>query len=396
MDASELPLMNEATRRFVAEHADGDVRQLALQSRRWPEVNMPLALDQIAGRQTARRKLPRWAAMEGILYPPHLAMEQCSSEATADYKAALLTHGERLVDLTGGFGVDCAAMSSRFNRVTYVERQATLCRIARHNFGLLGLHHIEVVNGDGVEWLHIMPDADVIYLDPARRDSAGRRTYGIADCTPDVSALASHLLAKAPMVLVKLSPMLDVRRTLTELPSVSALHIVSSCGDCKELLAVMRRAHTGTTTIHCACDGNVFSYDWGSSPPAVQQWDGCWHEGLHLFEPNPSMMKAGCFNHVAARYGMRVVSRDSHLLTGDTATRFPGRRFAVDAVVTMNKGEVRRLLADVTQANVAVRNFPLRAADLARRLHVKDGGGTYIFGTTTAAGKHVLLRCHAV
>ena len=387
-------LIDEATRRFIAEHAAADVRQLALQAHRWPEVDMALALDQIAGRALARRKLPSWAEVDGVVYPPRLALEQCSSEATANYKAALLPPGGRwLVDLTGGLGVDCVAMAPRFARVTYVERQERLCRLANHNFAALGLTHIEVVNADAVAYLQTMPagEADVIYIDPSRRDAAGRRTYGIADCQPDVAQLAPGLLDKAPLVMVKLSPMLDVSQALGALPAVSDVHIVSADGECKELLLLMRRSHNGPPMLHCADDADTLTMEWGSAVPPAPVWDGDWWPGMWLHVPNPSVMKAGCFAHVAHRHGLAIVGPDSHLMVGGPVDGFEGRSFEVMAVTTLNKRELKHALSGVDQANVAVRHFPLSAAELSRRLQVRDGGDTYIFGTTTAQGKHVLI-----
>lgn len=386
-------LLDEATRRFVANHAGDDVSRLALQGARWPGVDMRLALDQIAGRLAARRKLPRWAAAEGIVYPTHLAMEQCSSDATARYKASIMPPGDTLVDLTGGLGVDCEAMAQRFAQVTYVERQERLCQLARHNFTILGAHNIRVVHAEAEEYLHSMAPVDAIYIDPSRRDHAGRRTHDIADCAPNVAELAHVLLAKTPTVMVKLSPMLDVSHTLEALPAVSDLHIVSTDGECKELLVLMHRSHSGPPRVHCVSDGNTFVINWGASAPPQPAWNEIWHEALCLYEPNPSMMKAGCFDHVAAHYGLAVVSRDSHLLMGCPRDGFPGRAFRVEAVSTLNKTRLRSVLAGLTQANVAVRNFPLRAAELARRLRMKDGGDTYLFGTTTATGQHIVLRC---
>ena len=186
--------MNQATIDFIREHAEADVRQLALQGTRNPEVDLTFALEQIAGRQKARTKLPTWAAVNGIVYPPHLSMEQCSSEQTARYTANIAGKGALMVDLTAGFGVDIAFVSQNFQRAVHVERQASLCTISSQNFNLLGLNHIEVVCADGVDYLHQLNHADLIFLDPARRDNHGARTYGIADCTPNVLELRDDLL----------------------------------------------------------------------------------------------------------------------------------------------------------------------------------------------------------
>ena len=385
--------LDEKTLEFVREHGEEDVRRLALQAARWPNMDMPAALQQIAGRQVARVKLPSWAAIEGILYPPHLSLEQCSSEQTARYKS-MLVDGETLVDLTGGLGVDFAFMAQGRSRATYVERQETLCDLARHNLPLLGLPQAQVVCADAEDYLTHMDEVDTLYIDPARRDSAGKRVYALADCTPDVSALAPTLLAKANTVIVKLSPMLDMHQALRQLPGVAQVHIVSVRGECKELLLVLRRGHEGDVTMHCVNDNQRFCYTLGeerSSSPMV--WDEVVPEsGLWLCEANASIMKAGCHDLVAARLGLQVMSRDSHLMVVDHCVEdFPGRVFKVRAVTTMNKRELKAAMQGITHANVAVRNFPMSAPELARRLKVKDGGDTYIFGTTTATGRHVII-----
>ena len=179
-------MLNEATRDFIRQHLDADVRQLALQGGRDPEVDLPLALEQIAGRQKARTKIPSWAAIDGILYPPHLSMEQCSSERTARYKAGIAGEGNLFIDLTTGFGVDTAFIAKDFSKAVCIERQEHLCSIISENFKTLGLSQIEVICGDATEYLHTMPHADLLMIDPARRDEHGARTFGIADCTPNV------------------------------------------------------------------------------------------------------------------------------------------------------------------------------------------------------------------
>jgi len=389
-------IIDGPTIEFAQAHADDDVRQLALQASRWPDVDMPAALQQIAGRQVARTKLPLWASTPGLLYPPHLSMEQCSSEQTARYKAQLVT-GDSLVDLTGGLGVDFAMMARGMQRATYVERQAHLCQLARHNLPLLGLPQARVVQADAVEHLQAMKPVDTIYIDPARRDLAGNRVYGLQDCTPDVSALATCLLDKAQTVIVKLSPMLDVHQALRQLPSVAQVHIVAVHGECKELLLVMQRSHSGDVAVHCVNNDQSFSYTLGEPATPAPVWDETLPPtGLWLHEPNAAIMKAGCHDLLAARLGLQVVARDSHLMVSDAPEPgFPGRSFAVAGYSTMNKRELKALLAGTTHANVAVRNFPMRAPELARRLKVKDGGETFLFGTTTASGKHIIIKCTA-
>lgn len=394
--------MNDHTIRFVKEHREEDVRTLALQARRDGDIDLPWALDQIQGWQTARRKLPSWAAIEGIIYPPHLSMEQCSSEATARYKCQIVdslpagSH-ETLIDLTGGFGVDFSYLATRAKRAVYVERQEHLCEVARHNFGLLRLDHTDVINAqaeDTLRDLHTDPETTIIYLDPARRDSNSARTYAIADCVPNVLELQDVLLERANHILIKLSPMLDWHKAVSDLGGhVAEVHIVSAGNECKELLMLLSTDHNGGPTIHCINDGQslTFSPSRDAQPLLIADAD----RAACLYEPNASVMKAGCFEVLTGRYPVKALAADSHLFVSDDVIGdFPGRGFAIDAVTTMNKKELARSLAGVTRANVATRNFPMTAQQLRQRLGLKDGGECYIFGTTTAAGQRLLYLCH--
>ena len=389
--------MNETTADYIRRHADDDIRQLALKGTKDPDVDLPFALDQIAGRQTARRKVPAWAASDGIIFPPHLSMEQCSSEQTARYKARLAGSGQRMVDLTGGFGVDFSFMAAGYQEPVYVEQQTVLCDIARNNFKLLGLR-AEVVCGDAVDYLQQMPHADLVYLDPARRDNQGQRTYGISDCTPDVLAIRHLLLEKADRIVIKLSPMLDWRKAVSDLGAeyVSAVHIVSVQNECKELLVEMRPTPSPSPRegrLVCVNDATTFETRIALTTQPLLPWGGV-GGGFFLYEPNASIMKAGCFGAVAEAFGVSPLASNSHLFVSDRlVTDFPGRAFHIDTVTTMNKRELRTALADIRQANIAVRNFPLSVAQLRQRLKLSEGGSTFIFATTLADGSHVLLIC---
>lgn len=398
-------MRNEATIEFVKGHRDDDVRQLALQARRDGDVDLPWALDQIQGWQTARHKLPTWAAIDGIVYPPHLSMEQCSSEQTARYKCSIidsLPTGSRdvLIDLTGGFGVDFSFMATRAKRAVYVERMEHLCETARHNFRLLGLNHITVTHAmaeDVLSDLDTIPASTLIYLDPARRDYNSTRTYAIADCTPNVLELKDRLLAVARHILIKLSPMLDWHKAVSDLGDcVAQVHIVSTANECKELLILMTDRHKGELSIHCVNDGQQLVY----LPSLEDNMVDVAQEGddaTYLYEPNASIMKAGCFATLTRRFPVKAISTDSHLfVSSEPVPDFPGRRFTINAVTTMNKKELNRALAGITRANIATRNFPLTAQQLRQRLRLHDGGDHYIFGTTTATGQRVLCICNKI
>nr|WP_278745674.1 class I SAM-dependent methyltransferase [Bifidobacterium catenulatum] len=469
-----MTIMNDETREFVAMHRDEDVRELALKARRVDGLDLPLALDQIAGWQIASKKLPQWASCEGIIYPPHISMEQCSSQFTAQYKSEIaqtllasaatvrarvsdsaesdtLVAKRAMVDLTGGFGVDFSYLARGFSQATYVERQRHLCDLAEHNMAALGLDQARIVCGDGVEYLRQMDPVDLIYVDPARRDEHGARTYAIEDCTPNVLELRDLLLAKSQCTLVKLSPMLDWRKAVADFDgAVREVHIVATGNECKELLLVLGRpaqadardgvdgagshrrpaARARVEQMNGGMDsaGTVDSFDGASKAErtAAASHDGryaaphmfcvnddqridydsaAYTQGLriggkplpevknYLYEPNASIMKAGCFDLVEERFGVTQIGPSSHLFVSEQQIAdFPGRGFAIEAVGSMNKKDTKRLLNGVKQANIAVRNFPLTAPQLRKKLKLTDGGTVYLFGTTMQGGDHVLLR----
>ena len=385
--------MNQATLEFIRQHAAEDVRQLAFLGKKNPEVDLAYALDQIAGRQKARTKIPSWAAIDGITYPPHLSMEQCSSEQTARYKAKIAGTGDRIVDLTAGFGVDMAFMAEDFSEAIHIEQMEQLCAISSANYEVLGLNHIKVVNGNGVDYLHQLDHADLIFIDPARRDEHGARTYGIADCTPNVLGMIDEMLEKTPRVMIKLSPMLDWQKAASDVGRVSQVHIVSVANECKELLLVVER-DSKPLQIFCVNDNQVFSY---SSTDEIGNFAPQASEPQYLYEPNASVMKAGCFQLLSTRFGMSQPDKNSHLFLSDKPIAdFPGRGFTIERTSTMNKKELKTALAGISQANIATRNFPLSVAELRKRLKLKDGGDTYIFATTSAQKGHLLLVCRKI
>ena len=403
-------MMNEETREFIQQHQDDDIRVLALKGTKDPEVDLAFAFQQIDGRKRAQEKLPSWAAIESIVWPPHLSMEQCSSERTARYKAKVAGSGKSLVDLTAGFGVDAAFIAKGFQRTVCVELQPELCAVLKENFTLLGLHQIEVVNGNGVDYLHTMAPADLIFIDPARRDEHGGRTYGIADCTPNVLEIIDELLAKAQRVMIKLSPMLDWRKAVDDIGKehVTAVHIVSVNNECKELVVEVKRGKGEEVKVVCVnllSDGSEerFEFDAQSSSTALHPSTSLPFHSFtlspfhFLYLPNASLMKAGCFDLLASRYGVEQADVNSHLFLSDGRVEsFPGRGFIIDRVTSMNKRDLKEALSGITHANIAVRNFPMSAVELRRRLKLRDGGDTFIFATTVANQGHLLFVCRKI
>ena len=421
-------LINEKTWEFVRQHANDDVRKLALQGAKDAEVDLQVALQQIAGCQTARKKLPSWAEVEGVVYPPHLNMEQCSSEQTARYKAQIAGKDESIVDLTGGFGVDFYWMSQGFRQRTYVEQNEQLCAIAQENFRTLR-HDCRVCCCDTATYLSEMPHVSLAFLDPARRNEHGGRTYGIEDCTPNILELLPLLVQKTDRILLKLSPMLDWRKAVSDLEKASPdgifkvtdVHIVSVDNECKELLLLLGKEQTDGLRVVCVNGASSFTFILPPKGRSVARIPSvgmfCSQAGnnlfpgwehltssdladspLYLYEPNASIMKAGCFAEVEAQFPVQQISVNSHLfLSSDEIDDFPGRKFRILAISSMNKQEIKKKFSEslvpMESANIAVRNFPMTAELLRKKLKLKDGGDTYIFATTLASGEHKLFIC---
>lgn len=399
--------MSDKTEKFILEHRSDDVRQLALRRQNTEGVDMAYALQQIDGWQRARTKLPAWAATDGIVFPPHISMEQCSSEATATYKQKL-AKGAKMADLTGGFGVDFSYMSRNFSHATYVEQQEHLCQTAQHNFKVLGLDNTSVVCTDAETFLHSLSETlDLIYLDPARRDNNGKKTYAITDCTPDVVRLMPALLSKAKKIIIKLSPMLDITEAASQLGCIDEVHVISVKNECKEMLLVAdSESNHSTMKIVCVNDNSTYTADTEQGTPkgkyALQPIASTVPAaGDMLLVPNASVMKAGCFSSLTDRFDIQKLDPNTHLFIAKNSDfientqntlldGFPGKKYQILSVSSMNSRELRNNLGGITHANIAVRNYPMSADQLRKKLKLKDGGETYIF-ITRMAQKHIAI-----
>ena len=383
---------------FITKHRTDDVRKLAL--KKVPEgIDIAFCLQQIEGWQQACKKLPQWSKTEGLFYPPRLSMEQCSSEKTALYKKKLvqrLFNGEtgEMADLTGGFGIDFSYMAPLFAKAIYIEHQELLCQIAQHNFSLLGLHQAEIRNRESEEELQNINNVSLIYADPARRDNVGRKVVLLEDCQPNVVNLQEELLSRAEVVMLKLSPMLDIQQALRQLHDVREVHVVSVDGECKELLLVMHRKETPLRYFCVNIAGTVQE----TTVPDV--WPNptiCNKEGAFLYEPNASILKAGVQDALCYMYKVKKLHPFSHLFTSDELIEdFPGRIFRIVDRSDFSKQGLKGLLSGVKQANLTVRNFPTTVQELRKKLKIAEGGNIYLFATTMKDESHALFRCEKV
>jgi len=386
----------EETFKYIHEHRFDDVKKLAFASYP-PNVDLPFALSQISGRQTVKNKIPSWYETNHIIYPKHLPLEQCSSEATAKYKASLVT-GDSLVDLTGGFGVDCAFLSRQFKSVVYVERLKELCEIAGNNFKILGLNHIQVIHEESIRYLEKMNPVDCIYIDPARRNETGKKIVAIQDCEPNIIELKKQLQNKAETIMIKLSPMLDISSALQALPEVSDIQIVSIDGECKELLFILKKGIHKEPVITCVNiqkNENMQTFSFFKTEEQNIPVNYTSKPKDFIYEPNSSILKAGAYKSIAHKYNLQKLHPDSHLYTSsEYMEAFPGRIFKVISTFSLNKKEIKENLNGIKQANISIRNFPGSVDELRKKLKLKEGGDVYLFATTLFNGKHIIIFSH--
>ncbi len=369
---------------FAKEHEDEDTARLLLSAARYSAIDMPLAVQQIEGRRTAREKWPSLLECEAFLYPPRLNREQASSDETALYKARLV-HG-RVADLTGGMGVDTLAFARRAERVDYVERNEELCRLMEHNCKALGLENISVHCGDSLEWLDNEDlRFDTLFIDPARRSATGRKVAAFEDCEPDILQHLDLLRSRCRRLIVKASPMIDINLACRQLAGVTEVHVVSVKGECKEVLFVCGDPD-GETRIHCIAlgrkDGEPYNCDFTRNEEAAAAPHFCTAVGRYLYEPDAALMKGGPYNLICHWMNLDKLAPNTHLYTSDTLIEgFPGRIFRVLREATLNRKAIKEAIPD-GRAHVVTRNYPVAAADLQKQLGLKEGGDLFVVATT--------------
>jgi len=387
--------MNQETNQFIKDNKEADVHQLALLSSRFPEVDMTLAIRQIHGKQKIKFKVPLFYSTDEILYPLQLSLEQSSSESTANYKSILCT-GYSLVDLTGGFGVDCYFMARRFKQVTYVEHLEELCVLAKHNFKVLNRDYIQIIHSETEDYLNNLDHTDWIFIDPARRSTAGKKVVMLSDCEPDVSSLYPLLLKKATQVMIKLSPMMDVTEAIRELPNTNEVHIISVENECKEVLLILNQTVGNTIKVKTINIGKnnenqLFEYDLDNEPTAEVSL--ATKIDKYLYEPNAAIMKSGAFKLIGNRFTLNKLHKNTHLYTSNEfIEEFPGRIFEVTGQWGNSKKELKDLILRTPKANISTRNYPLSVEELRKKLKIKDGGDIYLFACTMNNDQKVILE----
>ena len=386
---------------FILEYSDFDTNKLRLKNIQ-ADFDVAWAIQQIEARKKIRDKLPTWASNMNIVFPSILSTEQCSSELTALYKQNLIIPGDT-VDLTGGLGVDSFFFSQKSDHVVYVEQLAGYCRAAKQNFKNLCTDNITVMHDNCINFLQNNDrHFQNIYIDPARRSSCNKRIFAIDECEPNVIELMPVLFQCGKRIIIKVSPMVDITATLSLLPDISEVHVVSVKNECKELLLVidteLEKSSDRDTIIHCIqinSFDNISDFTFG-----IKQEKGlpystfCKSIKKYLYEPNTSILKAGAYKSIAIEYDIEKLQANSHLYTSDNyISNFPGRKFEIIETVTFNSKNIKDIKTKYPQTNLSTRNFPLTTAELQKKLKTKDGGDLYLFATTLSNDNKVLIIC---
>jgi len=391
--------------RFIREHIKEDVRKLALQTHGMKDMNYPFAIRQISGYQHIVNKIPDWYACPDILFPPTLSLEQCSSQQTACYKRDLMKtiirkqKQEQTIsgaDLTGGFGVDAYYLSEVFDRFLYVEKQPELCRIASHNFKALNRPGIQVFENESEEFLQQSGKLDFVYLDPSRRNRDGNKVTALRDCSPDPATLYEDLIKKAGLVLIKLSPMIDLSLALKALPHTRQIHVVALDNDCKEVLFLLdakyQTAEPEITAVNLKNNAADQVLKFRRSDEANASCVYTAQVGDYLYEPNVSLLKAGAFIMPAQAYGLEKLHKNTHLYTSNKfKSDFPGKIFEVKTISSAKTKDFHKKLPGLQQANLVVRNVPMSVEALRKKLNLKEGGEDFVFACTLADESKVFL-----
>ena len=384
-------ILSSAIQEFINSNIGTDVAKLALQKNKFPPADWTTILNQITAKQKVKNKLPTWFNTSNIYYPSKISVEQTSSEKTANYKSNLVS-GEKLIDLTGGFGVDDFYFSKKVIQVTHCEINRELSEIVQHNFKQLETKNVECLYGDSTEILKKLNQKfDWIYIDPSRRNEAKGKVFMLQDCLPNVPDLLGFYFDFANNIMIKTAPILDISAGLSELKNVKSIHIIAVENEVKELLWILEKNYSKTITIVASnlTKENDEEFHFELSNSSISKYS---LPKKYLFEPNAAIMKSGGFDNITASFNVEKLHQHSHLFTSDTRINFPGRVFQIENNIPYNKDSMKSFLEN-KKANITTRNFPETVENIRKKWKIKDGGTVYCFFTTDVNNNKIVLLC---
>ncbi|WP_262733902.1 THUMP-like domain-containing protein [Gaetbulibacter sp. NE] len=388
-------ILNTINQEFINENINSNTTDLLLKKNHHSDVDIKLLVEQIEAKQRCKTKLPTWFNTEKIYYPNKLNIEQTSSEVTAKYKSSLIT-GNSIIDLTGGFGIDCYYFSKKFKEVTHCEINSELSEIVSHNYKELGVNTIETITNDGVsQLLNNNKQYDWVYIDPSRRHDTKGKVIFLKDCLPDVPKHLNTIFNHTNNVMIKTSPLLDISVGISELNYVKTIHVIAVNNEVKELLWILEKGFEAETTIKTVNINKTVEETFDFKLNEEQAITTNFSEPLtYLYEPNAAVLKSGGFKSVSKQLNVLKLHQHTHLYTSQELVEFPGRCFKIERVLPYNKQLLKKELHE--KANISTRNFPEAVQQIRKKFKIKDGGDTYVFFTTNLHNEKIVIICKKV
>ncbi|WP_298778321.1 class I SAM-dependent methyltransferase [uncultured Polaribacter sp.] len=386
-----LTILHADVQKFIDDNLKTDITKLILKGSPFKNISVQELANQISAKQKAKHKLPTWFATKNIYFPSKISIEQTSSEITSDYKSTLVS-GNTIIDITGGFGVDCLYFSKQFKKVIYCEINDELSTIVKYNYQQLKCNNIATLSGNGIDFLKKSDTFfDCIYIDPSRRNDLKGKVFLLKDCLPNVPENIHFLFTKTNQILLKNSPILDITSTINELKFVKEIHIIAVNNEVKELLFLLEKNYKNNInikTINIDKKGNqTFNFEFQENVQSTYS-----KPLSYLYEPNAAILKSGAFHHISEKLNIYKLQQHSHLYTSDLLIDFPGRRFKIINVISYKKKNIQKLLPQ-KKANITTRNFPKTVAQIRKETKIKDGGNLFLFFTTNIENEHIVIIC---
>ena len=386
-------ILNTVNQEYINKNLDSDTTSLLFKKNETISVEIKKLIEQIEAKKRCQKKLPTWFNSDNIYYPNKLNIEQTSSEITAEYKSSLIS-GNSIIDLTGGFGVDCYYFAKQFKNVTHCEINEDLSEIVKHNYQQLKIDNIHCLNTDGIAHIKQSQETfDWIYIDPSRRHDSKGKVFFLNDCLPNVPEYLELLFNHSKRILIKTSPLLDFSIGINELKNVKTIHVVAVNNEVKELLWILEKDYDkgiNIATINLKSNKTEeFEFPLNKESEAEVSYS----EPLnYLYEPNSAILKSGAFKSIASQLNVYKLHVNSHLYTYNKLIKFPGRRFKIDKVLPYNKKLLKKEFMYI-KANISIRNFPETVNQIRSKFSIKDGGDLYLFFTTNCNNEKIILVC---
>ena len=387
-------ILNTNVQQFITENLKTDITKLILKGSPFSDVSIQELANQIVAKQKAEHKLASWFRTQQIYYPSKINIEQTSSEHTANYKSNLV-NGASIIDITGGFGIDCFYFSKRFEAVTHCEINAELSTIVAHNFKQLKINNITTFSGDAFDFLRSTKEKfDCIYIDPSRRDAVKGKVFLLQDCIPNVPENIDFLFSKTNQILIKTSPILDITSAINELKFVKEVHVIAIHNEVKELLFLLDKEHSKSIEIKTVNIGKeeTKTFHFTYKEDLYSEYSELLS---YLYEPNSAILKSGGFHQITNQLNVSKLQQHSHLYTADILLDFPGRTFKIEQVLSYDKKKLKKLLPE-NKANITIRNFPKTVAQIRKETKIKEGGTIFIFFTTNFKNELTVVICRKI